>query len=111
MDLELKGKKALVTGSTAGIGFSTAQALAAEGAWVVVNGRTQKRVDSAIAEIRKAYPAVEVSGIAADVSNREGCAKVIQAVRTVDVLIRKRILQEYSPVLTPPAFREHGRSR
>jgi NAD(P)-dependent dehydrogenase (short-subunit alcohol dehydrogenase family) len=77
MDLELKGKKALVTGSTAGIGFSTARALAAEGASVVVNGRTQKRVDSAIAEIRKAHPAAEVSGVAADVSNREGCQNVI----------------------------------
>src|SRR5580704_6056378 len=97
MDLELKGKKALVTGSTAGIGFSTARALAAEGAWVVVNGRTQKRVDSAIAEIRKAYPAVEVSGIAADVSNREGCAKVIQAVRTVDVLINNMGIFEPKP--------------
>ncbi len=97
MDLELKGKKALVTGSTAGIGFSTAQALAAEGAWVVVNGRTPKRVDSAIAEIRKAYPAVEVSGIAADVSNREGCAKVIQAVRTVDVLINNMGIFEPKP--------------
>jgi hypothetical protein len=97
MDLQLKGKKALITGSTAGIGFSTAQALAAEGASVVVNGRTQKRVDSAIAEIRKAHPGAEVSGIAADVSNREGCSKVIQSVRAVDVLINNMGIFEPKP--------------
>jgi NAD(P)-dependent dehydrogenase (short-subunit alcohol dehydrogenase family) len=97
MDLQLKGKKALITGSTAGIGFSTAQALAAEGASVVVNGRTQKRVDSAIAEIRKAHAGAEVSGIAADVSSREGCAKVIQSVRAVDVLINNMGLFEPKP--------------
>jgi NAD(P)-dependent dehydrogenase (short-subunit alcohol dehydrogenase family) len=97
VDLQLKGKKALVTGSTAGIGFSTARALAAEGASVVVNGRTQKRVDSAIAEIRKAHPAAVVSGLAADVSNREGCENVIQIVRTVDVLINNMGIFEPKP--------------
>ena len=61
MDLQLKGKKALVTGSTAGIGFATARALAAESASVIVNGRTQKRVDAAIAEIRKSHPGADVS--------------------------------------------------
>src|ERR1700732_259950 len=87
MDLQLKGKKALVTGSTAGIGLATARALAAEGSSVVVNGRTQKRVDSAMAEIRKVYPGADVSGVADDVSNREGCAKLIQGGQAVNVLI------------------------
>ena len=50
MDLQLKAKKALVTGSTAGIGFAIARGLAAEGASVIVNGRTEKRVDSASKE-------------------------------------------------------------
>jgi len=54
-DLQLKNKRAVVTGSTAGIGFAIAQALAAEGASVVVNGRTEKRVDAAIREIRKTH--------------------------------------------------------
>jgi NAD(P)-dependent dehydrogenase (short-subunit alcohol dehydrogenase family) len=97
MDLQLKGKKALITGSTAGIGFSTAQALAAEGASVVVNGRTQKRVDSAIAEICKVHAGAEVSGIAADVSNREGCAEVIQSLRAVDILINNMGIFEPKP--------------
>ena len=52
MDLKLADKVALVTGSTAGIGFATARALAAEGAHVYVNGRTQKRVDAAGAAIK-----------------------------------------------------------
>ena len=47
MDLQLAGRRALVTGSTAGIGFAIARTLAAEGALVVVNGRTQAAVDAA----------------------------------------------------------------
>jgi len=53
MDLKLTGKVALVTGSTAGIGFAIARSLAKEGAHVHVNGRTQARVDSAIHAIRQ----------------------------------------------------------
>jgi len=52
MDLKLTGKIALVTGSTAGVGFAIATSLAIEGAYVYLNGRTQKRVDAAIAAIR-----------------------------------------------------------
>ena len=78
MDLQLKGKRVLVTGSTAGIGFAAARAFAVEGASVVINGRKQDRVDSAIAQIRKSQPGAELTGIAADVSNAAGCAKLIQ---------------------------------
>jgi NAD(P)-dependent dehydrogenase (short-subunit alcohol dehydrogenase family) len=97
MDLQLKGKKALVTGSTAGIGFATARGFAAEGASVIVNGRTEKRVDSAVSEIRKTHPGADVSGVAADVSNREGCAKLIQAVGAVDILINNMGIFEPKP--------------
>ena len=68
MDLGLKGKRAVVTGSTAGIGFATARALAAEGAHVVVNGRTEARVDAAVERIRADVPGASVQGVAADVS-------------------------------------------
>lgn len=79
MDLQLQGKRALVTGSTAGIGFASARALPAEGASVIVNGRGQERVDAAIGEILKLHPRANVSGITSDVSNAAGCAKLIQA--------------------------------
>ena len=81
MDLQLKGKKALVTGSTAGIGFAIAQELAAEGALVVVNGRTQARVDAAVKRIPGA------AGVAADMGNAAGVASVIAAHPDVDILV------------------------
>lgn len=97
MDLQLKGKKALVTGSTAGIGFATAQALAAEGATVVVNGRTQARVDAAMEKIRKAHLQANLSGIAGDVSNAAGCAKIIEAHGKVDLLVNNMGIFEPKP--------------
>jgi NAD(P)-dependent dehydrogenase (short-subunit alcohol dehydrogenase family) len=97
MDLQLKGKRALVTGSTAGIGFATARLLAAEDAQVVVNGRTQARVEQAIAEIKKTHPGADASGIAADVSDADGCAKLIAQVDTVDVLVNNMGIFEPKP--------------
>jgi NAD(P)-dependent dehydrogenase (short-subunit alcohol dehydrogenase family) len=100
MDLQLKGMKALVTGSTAGIGFAIANELAGEGATVVINGRTEKRIENAIGEIRKSHPGAQLSGAAADVSNAEGCARLIAAVSDVDVLINNMGIFE------PKAFEE-----
>jgi NAD(P)-dependent dehydrogenase (short-subunit alcohol dehydrogenase family) len=97
MDLQLKGKKVLVTGSTAGIGFAAARAFAVEGALVIINGRKQDRVDSAIAQIRKFQPSAELTGIAADVSNAAGCAKLIQTVPYVDVLVNNMGIFEPKP--------------
>ena len=97
MDLQLAGKKVLVTGSTAGIGFATAREFAAEGASVVINGRTQERVDRAITEIRKSRPEAGLSGIASDVSNAAGCAKLVQAVAQADVLINNMGIFEPKP--------------
>jgi NAD(P)-dependent dehydrogenase (short-subunit alcohol dehydrogenase family) len=95
MNLQLDGKKALVTGSTAGIGFAIARALAQEGASVVITGRTQKRVDGAIQSIQKEIPAAKISGIAADLATPDGTSKCIQAVPAVDVLINN--LGVYEP--------------
>jgi NAD(P)-dependent dehydrogenase (short-subunit alcohol dehydrogenase family) len=97
MDLQLKGKKVLVTGSTAGIGFATARALAAESASVVINGRGQPRVDPAIREIQKLHPGANLSGVASDVSNAAGCAKLIQAIPEVDILINNMGIFEPKP--------------
>src|SRR6266702_1423831 len=77
MDLKLAGKIALVTGSTAGIGLAIAKSLATEGAHVYVNGRTQERVDVAIAGIRSQVPRTKVDGIVADFSSVGGAEAVI----------------------------------
>src|SRR5580700_10642292 len=97
MDLQLRGKRALVTGSTAGIGFAVAQELAAEGASVIVNGRTEKRAADAVRRIQESYPAANVSGVAADVSNADGCAKLAQAISAVDILINNMGIFEPKP--------------
>jgi NAD(P)-dependent dehydrogenase (short-subunit alcohol dehydrogenase family) len=97
MDLQLKGKKALVTGSTAGIGFATARALASEGVSVIINGRGQPRVETAIREIRKMHPNANVSGVASDVSNSNGCADLIQAAGEIDILINNMGIFEPKP--------------
>ncbi len=69
MDFGLRGKRALVTGSTAGIGFATARALAVEGARVTVNARTCTRVEAAVTHLRRAAPDSQVGGIAVDLAN------------------------------------------
>jgi len=97
MDLQLTGKTALVTGSTAGIGFAIASALAAEGAEVTINGRSRQRVDDAIAKIRKAHPKARVSGIDADVSNAAGCEKLAKSLPTVDILVNNAGIFEPKP--------------
>jgi len=87
MKIDLSGKTALVTGSTAGIGNAIARGLAATGAEVVVNGRSQAKVDAAAAAIAKAIPGAKVRGIAADVSTAAGCKALLAALPDVDILI------------------------
>jgi len=87
MDLKIAGKSALVTGSTAGIGYAIARSLAREGAHVVVNGRTQQRVDAAVAEIRAQVAGAKVDGIAADFSSAIGAETVIAQLAAVDILV------------------------
>jgi len=96
MDLGLTGKRALVTGSTAGIGFATAEALAREGAHVIVNGRTQRRVDEALEKLRSAR-GVRAEGIAADMSGAAGCERVIAAFPELDILVNNMGIFEPKP--------------
>jgi NAD(P)-dependent dehydrogenase (short-subunit alcohol dehydrogenase family) len=87
MDLQLKNKIALVTGSTAGIGYAIAKSLAAEGAQVIVNGRTKERVDAAIESIKSATDNDQVTGVIADFSIPEQIANLISQIPYVDILI------------------------
>ena len=87
MSSELSGKRALVTGSTAGIGLATAVGLAAAGADVVVNGRSEKRVARAVETLRARVPGALVSGVAADVSTPEGCAALAAKATEIDILV------------------------
>src|ERR1700733_7166654 len=87
MKIDLSGKTALVTGSTAGIGYAVAKGLAASGAEVVLNGRSKARVDEAIARLAKELPGGKVRGIAADVSTAAGCKELVAALPEVDILI------------------------
>lgn len=97
MDLAIDGKRALVTGSTAGIGFATAEVLAREGAHVIVNGRTQRRVDEALSKLRSKLSGTRLEGIAADVSGAEGCARIINAYPELDILVNNMGIFEPKP--------------
>ena len=97
MDLGLRLKRALVTGSTAGIGFAAAQTLAREGASVIVNGRTAARVDAAVAQIRAAIPGSQVHSVAADVITAGGCQHLIEVIADVDLLINNMGIFEPKP--------------
>jgi NAD(P)-dependent dehydrogenase (short-subunit alcohol dehydrogenase family) len=91
MDFELEGKRALVTGSTAGIGFAIAQALVQEGASVIVNGRTQARVDAAIKKSGAAH------GVAADLGTEAGARDLIARFPEVDILVNNLGIFEPKP--------------
>ena len=85
MNIDLSGKTALVTGSTAGIGHAIAKGLAASGASVVINGRGQDKVDAAVRRLEGT--GAKVRGIAADVSTAAGCKALVAALPEVDILI------------------------
>src|SRR6267143_608348 len=87
MKIDLSGKTSLVTGSTSGIGHAIAKGLAVAGANVAVNGRTQAKVDAAVAAIAKAVPQARVRGVAADVSTAAGCNTLLAALPDLDILI------------------------
>ena len=87
MDLQLKDKLALVSGSTAGIGFAIANGLAREGARVIVNGRTKDRVNTVIERIRSHNAGAKLEGIAVDLGSAAGSEEVVRSFPDVDVLV------------------------
>jgi NAD(P)-dependent dehydrogenase (short-subunit alcohol dehydrogenase family) len=97
MDLQLEGKRALVTGSTAGIGFAIAKDLAKEGASVIVNGRSTKRVDEALTALNKAGVSGNLEGRAADLGTADGTRATIDRFPEVDILVNNLGIFETKP--------------
>lgn len=92
MDLQLDGKTALVTGSTAGIGLAIARTLAAEGAGVVICGRSQEKLDAAVAAIGR-----RVRAVLGDPATAEGANALVQAVPEIDILVNNLGIYESKP--------------
>src|SRR3989442_265504 len=97
MDLQLQGKRALVTGSTAGIGLAIARGLAREGAGVIINGRTAQRVDQSVAALNKAGVSGKVEGLAADLGTADGTRTAIERFPEVDILVNNLGIFEAKP--------------
>lgn len=97
MDLQLQGKRALVTGSTAGIGFAIAKVLAMEGAVAIVNGRTPERVRAAIAKLAQAGVKGKVEGLPADMGTAQGAEEAIRKFPDVDILVNNLSIFEPKP--------------
>ncbi len=95
MNLHLEDKVALVTGSTAGIGFAIAAGLAAEGARVIVNGRTEKRVQEAVTAIAEQHPKARLEPLAADLATAQAAEQAIARFPSVDILVNN--LGVYGP--------------
>lgn len=95
--IDLNGKKALVTGSTGGIGLAIAKRLALAGAHVIVNGRGEARTDAAIEAIRRDVPSAALSGFAGDVAQPDIIARLIEAHPAVDVLVNNLGIFEEVP--------------
>jgi NAD(P)-dependent dehydrogenase (short-subunit alcohol dehydrogenase family) len=99
MDLQLWGKQALITGSTAGIGFAVAAGLAREGASIIVNGRSAERVGAAVERLRSTAGTgtVDLLGVAADLSTADGAARLVAQVPDVDILVNNLGIFEPKP--------------
>jgi NAD(P)-dependent dehydrogenase (short-subunit alcohol dehydrogenase family) len=102
MDLQLTGKKAFVSGSTAGIGFAIARRLLGEGAEVIINGRSQRGVDTAIEELKTITGRSAVTGIAADFSRVEEVNRLIAGLPPVDILVNNAGTFEPKPFSAIP---------
>ena len=101
MKIDLSGRTAIVTGSTAGIGRGAAEGLAQAGASVIINGRTQARVDEALQRMRAAVPQAAISGIAADLATAEGANAFIAQAPDADILVNNvgtAFLRDYNGI-------------
>jgi NAD(P)-dependent dehydrogenase (short-subunit alcohol dehydrogenase family) len=87
MNIDLSGKRAIVTGSTQGIGFAIAKGLAESGASVVLNGRSAAHVDAALARLKAEVPTAMSVGFVGDLGTAEGCAELVATHPACDILV------------------------
>src|SRR5260370_34866258 len=97
MNVEFSNKTALVCGSTKGIGFAIASQLAAEGARVIVNGRSENAVDSALQQIRQQVPNAKAEGFAGDLSTEKAVEDLLKRFPAVDILVNNLGIFEAKP--------------
>ena len=97
MLIDLTGTRAVITGSTAGVGFGVARGLAEVGAEVIINGRTGERVEKALAELRQFVPRAIFRGIAADLSTPEGVQGFVSQAGKADILVNNLGIFELAP--------------
>ncbi|MEV4411811.1 SDR family oxidoreductase [Catellatospora sp. NPDC049609] len=97
MDLQLTGKTAFISGSTQGIGYATAKAVAAEGADVILNGRDSRQLTEAVGRLRREVPGASVSGLPADFAVTEDVDRLCDRIPSVDILINNVGLFELKP--------------
>ncbi|WP_109700706.1 SDR family NAD(P)-dependent oxidoreductase [Chitinophaga deserti] len=100
MDLQLKGKTAFISGSTQGIGFAAAKLLLQEGASVIINGRTDARVQEAVEKLKSLVPDSPVTGIAADFSKLDDVQRLMDKLPSVDILVNN------AGIFEPKAFED-----
>ena len=102
MDLNLKSRRAVVTGSTGGIGYAAARELAAMGATVAINGRTQARVDAAIAKLKSEVKGAAFIAAPGDLTSAKGANAIIRAVPDCDILVNNAGIFEPKPFFEIP---------
>ena len=97
MNLQLNNKRAFISGSTQGIGYAIAKSLLEEGASVVINGRSQDKLDRAVKKLKQKLPEANISGIAADFNDSKQVEELLLTLSDIDILINNVGLFELKP--------------